>query len=179
MARLSLLFVTAAVASVAAVGNAVGLAASAAPGETPAPTRLGTQIAETLGRRDRQAVQRGRALDLREQAVRAAEARLKAQATTGANGAPAPEPAAAAPGGTAPTAYDDLARIYQAMKPAAAALVMEQLDLDVQMRVAQRMRERSTAQILAAMTPKGAAALTMALARRTAPRPMPGPSLRR
>jgi len=57
------------------------------------------------------------------------------------------------------------------MKPAAAALVMEQLELDVQMRVAQRMRERSTAMIMAAMTPKGAAALTMALARRQAVRP--------
>ena len=71
----------------------------------------------------------------------------------------------------APDQFDDLAKIYQAMKPAAAALVLEQLDLDVQMRVAQRMRERSTAMILAAMTPKAAAALTMALARRQAPRP--------
>ena len=40
------------------------------------------------------------------------------------------------------------------------------LDMDVQMEVAQRMRDRSTALILAAMTPQGAAALSMALARK-------------
>jgi len=38
----------------------------------------------------------------------------------------------------------------------------------VQMKVAQRMRERSTALVMAAMTPKGAAALSMALARKSA-----------
>jgi flagellar motility protein MotE (MotC chaperone) len=52
------------------------------------------------------------------------------------------------------------------MKPAKAAVVFEKLAMDVQMKVAQRMRERSTAMILASMTPKGAAALSMALARR-------------
>jgi flagellar motility protein MotE (MotC chaperone) len=47
-------------------------------------------------------------------------------------------------------------------------VVFEQLDMEVQMKVAQRMRERSTAMIMAAMTPKGAAALSMALARKSA-----------
>jgi flagellar motility protein MotE (MotC chaperone) len=85
--------------------------------------------------------------------------------------AAAPPPAApgkaGAPGSDNPH-FDELARIYQAMKPKAAAVVFEQLAMDVQVEVAQRMRERATAGILAAMSPKGAAALTMAMARRQA-----------
>ncbi|MBJ6122115.1 MotE family protein [Sphingomonas mollis] len=167
--RPSLLLLTAFSAAVATVGNTVGLAATA-PGIGDAPTsRLGVAIGDDMKARDQAAARRGRALDLREQAARAAEARLKpADGTTPAAApgtAPPPTGEAASAG---PDQYDDLARIYQVMKPTAAAVVLEQLDLDVQMRVAQKMRERSTAMILAAMTPKGAAALTMAMARRRA-----------
>ena len=176
--RPSLLMLTAASAAVAMVGNAVGLAAmpsGAQAAGSPASSRLGVAIADDLGARDQAAVRRGRALDMREQAVRATEARLKADAGSrqDAAAAPAQPSSPGAPAGATPPTdqYDDLARIYQAMKPASAALVLEQLDLDVQMRVAQRMRERSTAMVLAAMTPRGAAALTMALARRDARRP--------
>jgi len=161
--RPSLLVLTAASAALAGVANAVGMAGADAP--VP-PSRLGVAIAEDGNARDKAATRRGRTLDLREQAVRAAEMRLKATAD-----AAAAPPASAANAAPVPDQFDELARIYQAMKPAAAALVMEQLELDVQMRVAQRMRERSTAMIMAAMTPKGAAALTMALARRQAVRP--------
>jgi len=55
------------------------------------------------------------------------------------------------------------------MRPKSAAVVFEQLAMDVQVEVAERMRERSTALILANMTPRGAAALTMAMARRNGP----------
>ena len=173
--RPSLLLLTALAAGAGAVGNAVGLAASpeAAGAASSGPkTRLGVAIDGELSARDRKAGQRQRTLDLREQAVRAAEARMKANgeadaaAADPAGGAAGP---AGAGGAEAPAdQFDNLARIYQAMKPAAAAVVMEQLDIDVQMRVAQKMRERSTAAIMGAMTPKGAAALTMALARRGA-----------
>lgn len=163
MAQISLLFLTAAAASAATVGNTVGLAA--ASGEQGAPrSRLGVAIADDMQQRDKAAGRRGRALDLREQAVRAAEVRLGKEAAA----PPVAGPASAGGGAPAPDQFDDLARIYQAMKPAAAALVLEQLELEVQMHVAQKMRERSTALILAAMTPKGAAVLTMALARRRA-----------
>jgi len=161
VSRPSLLLLTAFSAGVAMVCNTVGLAATVTEGgevAAEAPTsRLGVAIAADITARDKAAARRNRALDLREQAARAAEARLQA--------APPPAPAAETPA-AGPDQYDDLARIYQVMKPAAAAVVLEQLDLDVQMRVAQKMRERSTAMILAAMTPKGAAALTMAMARR-------------
>ncbi|HEX8484315.1 hypothetical protein [Sphingomonas sp.] len=168
--RPSLLLLTAVSAAVATIGNAVGLAAS--PREPQARSRLGVAIADDVSARNRAATQRGRTLDLREQAVRAAERRLKTGVEQRQQPANAAEPGQPAAPGAAPASdqYDDLARIYQAMKPAAAALVLERLDIDVQMRVAQKMRERSTAMLLAAMTPKGAAALTMALAQRNVPR---------
>lgn len=174
--RPSLLLMTAAATAVAGIANAVGVAA---PDTAVPQTRLGVAIADDVDARDKSAVRRGRSLDLREQAIRAAEARLKADLESRAAPPGVAAPAVATSDGTPPPdQFDDLAKIYQAMKPAAAALVLQQLDLDVQMRVAQRMRERSTAMILAAMTPKSAAALTMALARRSAPRagyvaPMP------
>ncbi|WP_445190902.1 hypothetical protein ACT009_09765 [Sphingomonas sp. Tas61C01] len=168
--RPSLLLMTAAATALASIANAVGVAS---PDPAVPQTRLGVAIADDVDARDKTAVRRGRSLDLREQAIRAAEARLKADLETRAApaGSAAPGVVAGGDGAASPDQFDDLAKIYQAMKPAAAALVLEQLDLDVQMRVAQRMRERSTAMILAAMTPKAAAALTMALARRQAPRP--------
>lgn len=156
--RPSLLLMTAAAAGVSAVANAV---TAVAPADPAAATRLGTSIQEDMTARDRAAAQRARALDLREQAARAAEQKLK-QAGPGA----APGARGAAAKDDSETAhYDELARIYQAMKPKAAAVVFEQLAMDVQVAVAQRMRERATGGILAAMTPKGAAALTMAMAR--------------
>lgn len=160
----SLLMLTAGAAALATVANAV--AATSPEAADPAQrTRLGTEIQADLDARDASAAKRKRALDLREQAAKAAEARLQAsleaqqRQSTAAGGAGADEPG---------DQFAELARIYQAMKPAAAAVVFEQLDMEVQMKVAQKMRERSTAMILAKMTPKGAAALSMALARRDA-----------
>lgn len=166
--RPSLLMLTAAAAGVSAVANAIG-AATPAPAEKPAVTRLGVSIQEDMTARDRAAAQRARALDMREQAARAAEQRLKAAGGTApdATAAGKPNAAAAAPENEH---FDELARIYQAMKPKAAAVVFEQLAMDVQVEVAQRMRDRATAGILAAMTPKGAAALSMAIARRQSTR---------
>ncbi|MBD8678436.1 hypothetical protein [Sphingomonas sp. CFBP 13720] len=77
--RISLLMLTAGAAGAALIGNAMGLAAAepAAPagGAPSAPrSRLGVAIADDLGERDKAAVRRARALELREQAVRAANA---------------------------------------------------------------------------------------------------------
>ncbi|WP_404367668.1 MotE family protein [Sphingomonas sp. MMS24-J45] len=156
----SLLMLTAAAAALSGVAHAIGVAAPAG-GEAP-PTRLGTAIKQDIATRDQSASRRNRALALREQAARATEERLKSELRARQEAAAA---ASAAGGQTAEGAqYDNLAKIYQAMKPAKAALVFEQLDMDIQMKVAQRMRERSTAMILAAMTPKGAADLSMSLA---------------
>lgn len=175
MARPSLLLMTAAAAALGVVANAAALATG--PQDSAAKTRLGTSIEQDLSERDAAAARRKRGLDLREQATKAAEARLQADLEARKK----QEAAAAAAGPSsealpAEAQYDELARIYQAMKPKAAAVVFEQLDMEVQMKVAQRMRERSTAMILAAMTPRGAAALSMALARRSAARPVAAPA---
>jgi flagellar motility protein MotE (MotC chaperone) len=169
IAKPSLLLLTALATSAAAVAAGVEVADPGAGDKT----RLGVEIAGDMNARDIAAAKRKRALDLREQAARAAEKRMKAELQPAAAiGAPAASAAAGAPGAPGTPApdesYDSLARIYQAMKPAAAAVVFEQLDMDVQMKVAAHMRDRATGMILAAMTPKGAAALTMALARQKA-----------
>lgn len=173
MFRPSLLMMTAGASALAIVANAASIAAPAADNGAY-KTRLGNSIQQDLNARDAADAKRKRGLDLREQATKAAEARLQANVQS----AQQQQQAAAQNPGTGPAEapeaqYDNLARIYQAMKPNKAAVVFEQLDMEVQMKVAQRMRERSTALILASMTPKGAAALSMALARRNASRPAP------
>ncbi len=158
--RISLLTLTTGMAGIAAVGNAVAVASPAEP--TP-DSRLGLSVQQDMAVRDRQSASRQQAMDLREQAVRASAARIKAELE-----ASRAAPPAGPQGGSTDTTHDtfsDLASIYQAMKPAKAAVVFEQLDLDVQVKVARKMRERSTGMILAGMSPKGAARLTMALAR--------------
>lgn len=170
MLRPSLVSLLAGMAALGAVAN--GVAVSAGPPAQP-ETRLGVSIKQSQSERDRAAVRRQRSLDLREQATLATEQRLKAQLAEGAT-RPAPTGEQLS-GSAAPEIdqYESLARIYQAMKPAKAAKVFEQLDVYVQMRVAQKMRDRATGAILAAMNPKAAASLSMALARQhviTAPR---------
>jgi flagellar motility protein MotE (MotC chaperone) len=163
--RPTLLMVTAAVLTSSIIANGVAMvaAATAPPTVAAPPTRLGVAITEDVTARDGAALGRKRALDLREQAALATEERLKAELA-------ARERQTAKPAEEAGDQFEALARIYQAMKPAKAAIVFEQLDLDVQMQVAGRMRDRATALILAAMTPRAAADLSMALARKSAAR---------
>lgn len=172
MARPSLLLLTAGVTGLAVVANAATIA-TGQQDTSPTTTRLGNAITQDMNDRDAAAARRKRGLDLREQAAKAATARLAADAEARKKQEEAQQPAMGpngAPGAPLPadSQFDELARIYQAMKPKAAAVVFEQLDMEVQMKVASRMRERSTAMIMAAMTPKGAATLSMAMARRGA-----------
>lgn len=175
----SLLLLTAIAATLSTVAHAM-TAATPAP-DVPA-TRLGMAIRQDMATRDQSTARRNRALVLREQVAQAAEERIKADLRARQEQADLAA-SAAGPGGKSPAdaQYDALAKIYQAMKPAKAALVFEQLDMDVQMKVAQRMRDRSTAMILAAMTPTGAADLSMSLARKAPKKkdpPVPPPPLR-
>ena len=157
-ARPSLLVLLAGAAGLAAIGHGAAISAAAEP-----ETRLGASIQQSAVDRDKAAARRQRALDLREQAAQATEARL--QAAVPPAGAGPQRPGAGGAEAEVEDQYDELARIYQSMKPAKAALVFEQLAMDVQMKVAKKMRERSAAMLMASMTPNGAAALTMALAR--------------
>ena len=67
------------------------------------------------------------------------------------------------------TKLKSLVKIYETMKPTDAARIFEQLDLPVLLDVLQRMKERKTAPILAAMDPAKAKAVTMALAAQQSP----------
>lgn len=157
-------------AGVAAVANALAFAAPETGNPAPGG-RLGVSLQDSMAQRDRSLAAEQRKLDMREQAAKAGEARLAGQmcAQQGQpNTAEPPQGAIAEP-----NQYDDLARIYQTMKPARAAPIFEKLDLEVQTQVARRMRERSTAQLMAAMTPNAAAELTMALAGRKVVRQRP------
>ncbi|WP_059152718.1 MotE family protein [Novosphingobium barchaimii] len=158
------------VAAVAAVANAIALAAppEIASAAGPETSRLGASLQDAAAQRDRTAAANRRKLEMREQAVRAGEARLAGQVKQQQAEAAAKPAGADAAGGTgAPSVpYDNLARIYQTMKPNRAGPIFEKLDIEVQKEVATRMRERATAQIMANMSPAGAVELSMALAGR-------------
>lgn len=142
---------------------------------------MGAMIADDITKREETTRAETRALDLREQAAKAALARLNAALKANSAEATGNETQPSKTGATGKgrnsgqsntgstnesDPFDALARIYQAMKPAKAAPVFEQLDLEVQYLVVQRMRDRSAALLMAAMSPQGAARLTMRLAGR-------------
>lgn len=158
------------VAALAAVANAVAVAATT---DIAADSRLGVSLRDAAAKRDSMTADEKRRLDMREQAVRASEARLAGQIRD--QQAQAAAAARAAQGGAAPAVpYDNLAKIYQSMKPNRAGPIFEKLDIEVQKEVATRMRDRATAQIMANMSPNGAVALSMALAgRKVIPAPAP------
>ena len=179
MARLSLLALTALTVTITSVAHGVGVVTNAVAAPAPPASRLGGAIQQDVAVQERNSADRNRTLDLREQAARATEERLKADIAARAKSAPAAEKTAAlASVGGGGEQFDSLARVYQAMKPARAAAIFEELDLEVQMQVAKRMRDRSIAMILAGMTPKAASELSMALAHKSArmPRPVAPPT---
>jgi len=64
------------------------------------------------------------------------------------------------------TQLQSLVKIYENMKPKAAAGVFEELDMDILLEVVSRMKERKVAPILALMTPTRAKELTFEPAQR-------------
>jgi flagellar motility protein MotE (MotC chaperone) len=64
------------------------------------------------------------------------------------------------------TQLQSLVKIYENMKPKAAAGVFEELDMDILLEVVSRMKERKVAPILALMTPTRAKELTFELAQK-------------
>ncbi|EZP48679.1 MotE family protein [Sphingomonas sp. RIT328] len=162
--RASLLTLLVPTAATCAIANAVAIAAPA-----DQPTRLGSAISQAMRASDKRYAERERALVLRERAQQAAEAQLQAAQAAGGGGEA---------GKTTGDAYDELARIYQAMKPARAAPIFERLGSEVQLNIARRMRGRSAALLMASMDPVAAAQLSMALAGHPVP-PTPPPPLRR
>lgn len=68
-----------------------------------------------------------------------------------------------------------LVRIYEAMKPKDAARIFEQLELDTLLSVAERMKERRLAPVMAQMNPEKAKEMTVQLSKL---RNLPGPARR-
>ncbi|MBL6954475.1 MAG: hypothetical protein ISR50_17690 [Alphaproteobacteria bacterium] len=68
------------------------------------------------------------------------------------------------------TQIKSLVKVYENMKPKQAARIFEELEMDVLLNVAERMKEVKMAKILAAMAPNKAKTLTVKLATR---RPLP------
>jgi flagellar motility protein MotE (MotC chaperone) len=66
-----------------------------------------------------------------------------------------------------------LVRIYEAMKPKDAARIFEQLELDTLLSVAERMKERRLAPVMAQMNPEKAKEMTVQLSKL---RNLPGPA---
>jgi flagellar motility protein MotE (MotC chaperone) len=64
--------------------------------------------------------------------------------------------------------FQSLVKIYENMKPKAAAGVFEELDMDILLEVIARMKERKVAPILALMTPTKAKEVTFELAQKQA-----------
>ena len=60
-----------------------------------------------------------------------------------------------------------LVKIYETMKPKAAAEIFDRLEMSVLIRVVERMREAKSADVLARMDPVRARQVTAELARRT------------
>lgn len=154
------------VAVAAAVANAIAFAASADIAGGAPTSRLGASLQDSAARRDSTSAAEKRRLEMREQAVKASEARLAGQVRQQQEQQAAAAKSAQGGAGAPSVPYDNLARIYQTMKPNRAGPIFEKLDIEVQREVATRMRERATAQIMANMSPQGAVALSMALAGR-------------
>lgn len=162
--RPSLLTLTAGAAAASTIAHAV---AGTNATEAVSDNRFGNAIARSINERDQSIARRNRAAELREQSALALEQRVQSQ--LGARRGDSARDDQAGGYGDAPQPVEDLARVYQTMKPNRAAPVFAALDIDLQAQVARRMRGRSLALMMGAMTPAAALRLSTALAGRTAP----------
>ncbi|GGK52233.1 MotE family protein [Salinarimonas ramus] len=131
-----------------------------------------------------------RDLDMREELLAAAEARLEERLAIGATGGEAAAagvqsasampgggpaaPAQAAPQETPSEAMTRLVSMYEAMRPKDAARVFDRLALEVLVPIAVEMSPRRMAEVMAQMSPEAAERLTIALAMRARGMPLPG-----
>ncbi|MCP8937332.1 hypothetical protein NK718_02285 [Alsobacter sp. SYSU M60028] len=137
----------------------------------PAVSPAQRGLLERLGERREQMEQRQRELDLREEALKAADKRLEQRLN---------ELREIETKGTAAKSEPDaslrsLVTMYETMKPKEAARVFEKLELPVLVPVVTAMNARKMAEVLAAMSPESASRLTVELAKGAARPPAPSP----
>lgn len=147
-------------------------AAAPAPSKLPA-TRLGTAIEDDLARQRAAVEARARALDMKEKLLVATEKRLTDRGAALRQVAEQLQTET----GKAEVKTDErlasLAKVYATMKPRDAAQRFAGLDPALQVQIAQRMKERALAALLAQMPAEPAAKLTAALAKAPAlPKPV-------
>lgn len=163
-----------------AAASGTEIPASAATDPAPAfdPDKLTPgeiEVLQNLARRREEIEARARELDSREALVAAAEARVDKKLAE----IKAIEDKITAAQAQQSVEQDQqlarLVKVYEAMKPADAAMIFNTLDAQVLIDVASRMKEAKIAPVLAAMDPEAAKSLTVALAtRRANPPPVPG-----
>ncbi len=138
---------------------------SAAAGEPAQYSRAEIDVLEKLSNRRTELDERERALDLREKLLAASEARI-GERIVELKGIEANIQGLINERDEAQTKQLlSLVKIYENMKPKDAARIFEELDMDVLLPVAQRMKEIKFAAVLAQMDPEKAKRLTVGLAK--------------
>lgn len=131
-------------------------------------------ILQALGERRKQLDERERAIEQREALMKAAEQRI----TEKVNELKAVQAKLEVVVKKTETEKDDqykrLVKVYENMKPKEAARIFEQLDDNVLIEVAERMKEAKLAPVLASMEPKRATVVTVELAKRRESGRVPG-----
>lgn len=124
------------------------------------------KILQQLGDRRRDLDKRAQDMDQREALLQASEKRIDAKIAEMQKMRKDIETLLGQAGGQQGEQLKSLVKIYENMKPAQAAKVFEQLDMNVLLAVINEMKEAKAAPIMAAMDPQKAKAVTTELIRR-------------
>ncbi|MGJ3264078.1 MAG: MotE family protein [Salinarimonas sp.] len=152
--------------------DASGLSADLLPNLRSPATSSENVLRARMAEQRAELERRLRELDMREELVAAAEARLEERVVGGGGAAPsaargpgaAPQPVEAAAADA--EAMGRLVSMYEAMRPKDAARVFERLALEVLVPLAEKMSPRRMAEVMSQMSPEAAERLTIALAMR-------------
>jgi flagellar motility protein MotE (MotC chaperone) len=134
------------------------------PSVSVTPTRTEIELAEELVDKRTGSDDRKRQFELRERLLEASEKRLDAKLAELKAAESRVSTVSTARQSAASAQFLSLVKVYETMKPKDAARIFEKLDMNVQLAVATRMKERSMAAIMSDMTPEGARNLTMEMA---------------
>jgi flagellar motility protein MotE (MotC chaperone) len=149
-------------------------AASASPGapETASPageglqyTRAEVEVLQNLSARRAELDKRAREIDLKEKLLSASEQRVSERIAELKSIEANIQSLLAARKDAEEGQIKSLVKVYESMKPKDAARIFEELEMDILLPVAQRMKEAKFAAILAQMNPDKAKRLTVGLAK--------------
>ena len=152
--------------------GAGGISTSSDPGadefDPLAMTRSEMDLLRLLGERRGELEALARELDARERVIQAAEMRVDAKTDELLRLKEEIETLLGQRDEVEEQRLAQLVAIYEAMKPQEAAVILDDLEIEMLVDIIERMRERNSSPILARMAPDRARELTMRLAERTA-----------